>query len=153
MNHRDELYNIAEAYCRSQNWHYSADRERYLISFGMNLKNKLKSTKVWIDVKETTIVVFAVCPLNADPADRPKIAEFITRANYGLLLGNFELDYQDGEVRYKATISAMTSLPSMDDVERVVDVTFLMMQRYGDGLCKLIMGYGEPEELIKECEA
>jgi len=37
------------------------------------------------------------------PATRRREAmEFITRANYGLLVGNFEFDLDDGEVRFKA---------------------------------------------------
>jgi hypothetical protein len=32
------------------------------------------------------------------------IAKFITRANYGMSLGNFELDFNDGEIRYKTSI-------------------------------------------------
>lgn len=152
MSHRDELFAIAEQYCQSQNWHYDTQKDKYLISFGMNLRCKLKSTKVWIEVKDTSIVVYSICPLNADPEDRAKVAEFITRANYGLLVGNFEMDYRDGEVRYKAVLSSKSVLPCMDDVERVVDVGFLMMDRYGNGLAKIIMGFGNPEELIKECE-
>ena len=36
-----------------------------------------------------------------EPADKclAAMAEFITRANFGLKLGNFELDYESGEVR------------------------------------------------------
>jgi hypothetical protein len=31
--------------------------------------------------------------------ERAPPAEFITRANYGLIIGNFELDFEDGEIR------------------------------------------------------
>ena len=31
---------------------------------------------------------------------RQDIAEYLTRANYGMVMGNFEMDYSDGEIRY-----------------------------------------------------
>ena len=33
-----------------------------------------------------------------------EIAQFLTPANYGTLIGNFELDFKDGEIRYKTSI-------------------------------------------------
>ena len=38
-------------------------------------------------------VFYSVCPINVPENRRSKIAEFITRANYGMIIGNFELDY------------------------------------------------------------
>ena len=39
----------------------------------------------------------------ADPKMRPSVAELVTRANYGLRVGSFELDMKDGELRYHIT--------------------------------------------------
>lgn len=39
------------------------------------------------------------------PEDRRiAMAEYLTRANYGLLIGNFEMDFADGEVRFKTSV-------------------------------------------------
>jgi len=35
---------------------------------------------------------------------RGAVAEFINRANYGIIIGNFEMDFADGEIRYKTSI-------------------------------------------------
>lgn len=35
-----------------------------------------------------------------------RTAEFLTRANYGLVFGNFEMDMHDGEIRYKPSFRA-----------------------------------------------
>ncbi len=40
-------------------------------------------------------------PVKAPEEKRLAIAEFVARANDGLRIGNFELDFGDGEVRYK----------------------------------------------------
>jgi hypothetical protein len=44
---------------------------------------------------------YVVASTRAPEEVRLAVAEFLTRANYGMRIGNFELDYSDGEVRYK----------------------------------------------------
>jgi hypothetical protein len=34
------------------------------------------------------------------------MAEFITRANFGIVVGNFELDMSDGEIRFKTSFDS-----------------------------------------------
>ena len=80
------------------------------------------------------------------------MVEFITRANYGTKLGKFEFDYRDGEVRYQTCLPSREGTPSMKDIEFCVDCGMLMLQRYGDGLVKNIMGFGNPEKDIEEIE-
>jgi len=35
---------------------------------------------------------------------RDEVARFITRANWGLMIGNFEMDFEDGHVRFKSSL-------------------------------------------------
>ena len=67
-------------------------------------------------------------------------------------MGKFEFDYRDGEVRYQSCLSCREGIPSLKDVEFTVDVTMLMLQRYGDGLIKNLMGFGNPEQDIREID-
>ncbi|WP_049790798.1 hypothetical protein [Trichormus azollae] len=48
------------------------------------------------------------------------IAECITRANYGMIIGNFELDFNDGEIRYKTSIDAEGERLSFALIKQVV---------------------------------
>ena len=47
---------------------------------------------------------YVIAPVKAPEEVRAAVAEYITRANYGLRIGNFEMDYTDGEVRYKSSL-------------------------------------------------
>ena len=51
------------------------------------------------------LAVYSVLPTPAPPERRPALAEFLTRANYGLSLGNFEMDLADGEIRAKVALA------------------------------------------------
>ena len=47
------------------------------------------------------LLLYSVCPFAPDPDRRSAVAEVLTRANYGLTLGAFEMDFDDGEIRYR----------------------------------------------------
>jgi hypothetical protein len=51
--------------------------------------------------EQDQMVFYSVLPFQVPEEYRQEIALFLTRANYGMILGNFELDLSDGEVRYK----------------------------------------------------
>src|SRR5438874_9539363 len=57
-----------------------------------------------VDEERFIFLFYSYCPVRAPEDKRPVLADFLTRANYGLYVGNFEMDYNDGEVRYKTSI-------------------------------------------------
>ena len=138
MNHREELVAQAKRYLDSQKWRYRRLEDKSILTFGMNIKSKLASCKVYIECKDDCILVYAVCPINASEENRPVVAEYITRANYGLKCGNFEMDYSDGEVRYKTYFYAKNRIPNQEEIERYVDISFLTLDRYAEGLMKIL---------------
>ena len=46
----------------------------------------------------------SMVPVNIQPELRPVVAEFLCRANFGLVLGNFEFEYATGGVGYKTSV-------------------------------------------------
>jgi hypothetical protein len=53
---------------------------------------------------EDQLVFYAFAPGNTAPEQLAPMMELVTRANHGMILGNFELDLSDGEVRYKVAV-------------------------------------------------
>ncbi len=41
------------------------------------------------------LVFYSISPIETPQEKRPAIAEILTRANYGMVIGNFEMDYSD----------------------------------------------------------
>ena len=153
MNQKDVLMRSAQNYINSQNWKYSmVGKNGDVFEINMGLDCKLKKCRLLVFTSERDIQSIAVCPLNASQDSYADVVEFLTRANYGLKLGNFEFDYSDGEIRYQSILSCVEGVPNMRDVERVVDVPILMMERYGNGLVKNLMGFGNPKQDIEEIE-
>ncbi len=82
-----------------------------------------------------------------------QLGEFIAKANYGMMIGNFELDFTDGEIRYKTSIDVEGDRLSFALLKRLVYANVTMMDQYLPGI-KLVLERGmSPEEAIAQIES
>lgn len=102
--------------------------------------------------EQQQFVFYSVCPMAMPDFKRTAVAEFVTRANYGMIIGNFELDYTDGEVRYKTSLDVEGAHLSPPLIRQAVYANVLMMDRYLPGLLSLVYTDITPAEAIAEAE-
>src|SRR5215212_5325423 len=58
--------------------------------------------QAWDDRNQAAAYVIRDEPV--PPERREAVALLLTRANYGIYLGNFEMDLDDGEIRFKVSV-------------------------------------------------
>jgi hypothetical protein len=98
-------------------------------------------------------VIFYSVVLESTPAEhRPEVMKFVTLANYGMQVGNFELDLEDGEVRFKTSIDVEGVELGEGLLRNMVELNILMMGLYYDGLLAVMRGGMSAEEAIAEVE-
>jgi hypothetical protein len=71
---------------------------------------------------------------------RMEVSHFLTRANYGLAAGNFELDFDDGEIRYKTAVQVTGETLDSMTIKRVVRTNGMAMETYLPGIGAIITG-------------
>lgn len=120
------------------------------VVLNLRLQGRMNTCRMVIMATDSDIESMTFSPINVAEEYRPMVAEFMMRANCRLKLGAFELDFRDGEVRFKSTMSAVSGDPSEEDVNRVVSMPVIMFERFGEGLVKCMMGLGNPEEEIRK---
>jgi hypothetical protein len=103
-------------------------------------------------VEQEQFVFYSVCPVNAPENKRLAVAEFLTRANSGMIIGNFELDFADGEIRYKTSIDVDGDTLSSALIKRLVYANVTMMDEYLPGIMSVIYGEVEPKDAIAQIE-
>jgi hypothetical protein len=102
--------------------------------------------------EEAQFLFYSMCPVRAPEDKRMAVAEFITRANYGLAVGNFELDFEDGEIRFKTSVD-MEGFPlSPAALQPLVYGNVAMMDTYLPGILSVIYGGVSPAEAIAQIE-
>jgi hypothetical protein len=75
------------------------------------------------------------------PIDRiAALAEFLTRANYGLPLGNFEIDMNDGEMNFKNSLDISDGALTTKMVQTLIVFSLECLNRYLPGIREVIDG-------------
>ena len=101
---------------------------------------------------EHQLLFYSVYPLNAPEERRAAVSELLTRANFGQFLGNFEMDWEDGEVRYKTSISVEDDRLTPALVKQVVEPNLRAMDRYLDAIRSVADGTAAPAEALERAE-
>ena len=152
LSREEQVFNKVREYLDSQKLRYYLSEDGAYIDYMLNLNSKLSSCRMVILPGEKDIRALGIAPIKACEDAYSDVVEFITRANYNMRLGKFEFDYSDGEIRFQTCLPCRDGLPNMKDIEITVDLPMIMLQRYGDGLVKNMLGYGDPEADIREIE-
>lgn len=142
------------AFFREDEWAFEKLPDRPLLRLpfqGHNGRwNCYAQVRVTKDLEQ--ILFYSVAPLMIPEESRLAVAEFITRANYAMALGNFEMDFSDGEVRFKTSIDVTNVEVVPGLIRPVVYTNCLMMEKYLPGLMSVIYTHVSPEEAVRQVE-
>ena len=105
-----------------------------------------------IEVGDNHFRTYIVSPIGADPKDGAKMAamaEFICRANYGLYNGGFEMDFNDGEIRYKSYADCSGGLtPPEEVIGNSITVGINMCNVFLPGMKDVLFNGVSPKEAV-----
>lgn len=156
MPYSKALYARTREYLDAKHLHYTENDELGRFDFGFVIPSKTWVVRVCIFVGTDSLIVVSVPQFGGDPSDAKAmraLSEYVLRANYGLVQGSFQLDLDDGELRYwSALLFDGDDLPSTHTIERVLSVAVLMWKRYGDDCLKVIRDGMDPKEAVREAE-
>jgi hypothetical protein len=99
------------------------------------------------------LVFYSICPANVSQKKRIEIAEFLTKVNYGLIVGNFEMDFQDGEVRYKTYVINGENNPLNSElIGQLIFVNVMTMDKYLPALMSVLYANVPIDQAIQQIE-
>jgi len=89
--------------------------------------------------KEEQVIFYSVCPFPVPFESRYPIAEFITIVNNEILMGNFMMDFNDGELKYKTmAILEKDKTPSVELLKKLVYGNILVMDQFLPAIVDII---------------
>lgn len=111
------------------------------------------STMVKCIDEHQQIMIYSICPNKAKADKLIAIQEFLTRANFGLKFGNFELDLADGEVRFKTSIQFAGEVDPDLMIENYLSLNIVTFDRYLPGILQVMFTDVTPECAIAAIES
>lgn len=152
MNNTIELIN---KFFVDGDWKYDfkqVDDNRAMFITGINMNNAMGNLRIYVMVHETYYVVNAVINSTVEEKYYHQVAEYLHRANYGMRNGNFEMSFENGEVRYKTYVNFEGMQLSNEVITESILIPVFMFEKYGKNLLRLMLREEVPKELADEAE-
>ena len=91
---------------------------------------------------------YSICPINVPELKRVAMAELLTRVNSRLQLGNFEMDFDSGDLRYRTSLSLDSDAVDNAQLRPLVYVNVNMMDRFIPAIMAVIYSEIRPSEAL-----
>lgn len=131
-----------------------AAEDEQVHSLRLQIQGKNAEWPCLIRVFEQTkrILIYSVLPLNVAEAQRADLAIMLTQINYGLIIGNFELDLDDGEIRYKTSMDSEGMQLNSTMIRNLFYGNFFSVDLYYHALVQATAGHKDLQQLINQAE-
>lgn len=148
----ESLYTSVINFFVQDDWNYTEVEEGRAFKVAVDLDNSNYNCYVIINEEKRNFKFYSISPVKVPENKYTEMAEFFTRANYGMNLGNFEMDFRDGEIRYKTSNYLADNELDFPIIKRMVYANLSTMDDYFPGMIKVIYAGASPEDAICEVE-
>lgn len=139
-------------YLTEDDWRYSSDHERGVLLTNIRGENTHYNCMFVSTENPRRLTFYSHIGHEVPEIKRHRVCEFFTRANYGLVLGNFEMDMSDGEVRYRTSIDLTEEDLTHKQLMTLIWVNLFTFDRYYPGLMKIMYSNTSAIDAISDCE-
>jgi len=146
------ILDTAIAFFQEDSWPFQQLEGQPILQIGFQGDNGQWTCFAMAREEQAQFAFYSVCAAKVPEAKRPALAEFLTRANYGLIVGNFELDWRDGEVRYKTSLDVEGDRLTPALVKQMAYANVVTMDRYLPGIMRVIYGDVSPAQALAEID-
>jgi hypothetical protein len=146
------VFDSVIAFLQEDDWRYEEISGESAIRFGFTGKNARYDCFGRVNEGHEIFVFYTIVPLRVPESQLLTIAELLARINYGLNIGNFELDMTDGEIRYKTSIDVEGGELSPRMVETLISVNISTTDRYFPSFTDVMYTGSDPASAVARIE-
>lgn len=154
-----QAFTTLEQFLHENQWRPQRVDAQYMYRLIYSERNEQFTCYAQIRLEVEQFAFYVIAPLQTPESARPVMAEFLTRVNYGLWIGNFEMDWKDGEVRYKSSLDFEGVPLTPQLIRNAIQPAVRTMSCYLPGLTNIAREGKSPAEAfaaliqsLSECE-
>ena len=153
MGKNERLLETVERFFEEDEWVFDKIEGQQVLTAGFRGDNGTWRCYAQVEEDEQWFAFYSTLDTNTPEDRRHAVAELLTLANYGLIIGNFEMDLRDGEVRYKTSINVTDDRLTVALVRPLVYFNLFTMDRYLESIMSVAFGNVAPADAIAKVEA
>lgn len=124
--------------------------------YAMHFSGQHGSWRVIVDLSASEtlerVVIYSIYPIFVPELKRQEVSELLTRANYGMTIGGFEMDFEDGVVRMKTASEIDKGVFSDEVFGQLFAVNLSVAGRYLSAIYGVAFGNLAPNVAVQIAE-
>ncbi|MGN1014218.1 MAG: hypothetical protein ACI4PM_02545 [Butyricicoccus sp.] len=149
MSYSAPIAEAIRAFLTHNKWNFSFNEEKGIFTFRLAVKNALQHVTYAICVQDSSYIIFLTAPFRANPDTRTEMAEFLCCANFGLALGNFEMDAKEGQIRFRCFTDCQTAVPCAKTIRDSILSPASVMNHFGEAMNHVHAGTMTAQEALE----
>ena len=142
-------YQVVLDHCNNGGLKFRADEEHKAVFFSVRCEAASYDVALLVTHDDEVFQIYVTLPLgNSDANLRPLVAEFVARANHRLVIGHFDLDMDDGRLRYHVGHAIGESVLDDETVGRLIGTALNTTDRYYPALMRVLFGGHTPADAV-----
>jgi hypothetical protein len=131
------ILNNTKTILEIQEWPFqSLDETTLKIDIDGKVANWVVLIKVLEEIGQ--LLIYSISSNKAPQPQRNAVQEFLTRANFGLRIGNFEFNIDTGEIRFKTSLQFAGETLAPEMIEQCLLINMFTMEKYLPGILQMI---------------
>jgi len=131
---------------------YQADAEREVASATFTCETGSYQVITRVNDDDRLFQVFGICPITVPDGSRLDVAHALTRANWGMKVGKFEMDLDEGRLHFHIANVIDGEQVSDGLFGRLIAITLAMLERYVPAILSVVYGNELPANAIRRVE-
>lgn len=134
---------------KEDNWHYVQLRGQSVLRLAFEGKNGKYDCYAQAIEEQQQFIFYSIGSIKIPKSKRRAVGEFLSRANYGMIIGNFELNFDNGEIRYKTSTNVKNHALDAEIIKPLVYTNVKMIDKYLPGIIAVAKGGISPADAIR----
>ncbi len=130
--------------------HHTFDHEHGAFYFNLRIEGKVKTLSCAILVRHTEYITYMTSPIAADISDvssMNQLSELLHRINRTVSRGCFELDFDDGDIRYKIYTDCSETPLTKITLTKAILIPSFMFLTYSDAINRVIFNHVKAKDI------
>lgn len=148
------MLSTIQKFLDSKKWKYKRIEDKNVIHFGINASNGNIDCVAEVREEHKQFIFLSYCTIKAIDEKLNSINEYLSRVNYNLVIGDFEINFEDGKIRFKSSMFYDDLFPISEKlVEQNIITNLYMVDRYLPGIMSVMYSGISPEQAHREIDA
>jgi len=135
-----------------QEWKYRRDEESPILYLGFSGDGCKLDCKALVEARKDDqywLCFLCTLPVKAPAAKRAACAELLNRINYGLLIGSFEMDFQNGVIGFRTSAMLPAEDVSLGAIRHLTMGNLCQVDDYYAPIMAVLYSETTPEQALK----